>query len=356
MYKLSTTLLAIGVLVFVNVVNGEVDSENTRENQTSSEESDVSFEEDLELQEYVEEMTEFYEDSLRELGFSDEFTENFEPVSVDDKEAYVESMLEVLREAGASEEILEQSKIWFQESLDSQDLTPKIPEDVRITQFIEMIEELNAELAGLSNTWKSAKPTEMLSTVMTGIAQIHDLPEVEVDKLRTTIERFYNVIPDQQDKNLRSWTNHYFRLFLITYRFTCEDLLAAERDKQVLTATRTRFSTDKTELDTKGIDRFLKCIDNENKRVNKKVRKRFTSFTRSLEKTLNSVLKSLDSYDESNVDDQRALEKKIMIGLGRSSKVSNAVVGIQYHHCYDKVDVDRINELYVQFTTESEIE
>jgi len=356
MYKLSTTLLAIGFLVFVNVLNGEVDSENTRETQTSSEETDVSFEEEPELQEYIEEMTEFHEDSLRELGFSDEFIENFEPVSVDDKEAFVESMLEVLREAGASEEILEQSKIWFQGSLDSEDLPPKIPEDVRITQCIEMIEELNAELAGLSNTWKSSEPTEMLSTVMTGIAQIHELPEVEVDKLRTTIEHFYNVIPDQQEKNLRSWTNHYFRLFLITYRFTCEDLLVAERDKQVLTTALTRFSTDKTELDTKGFDSFLKCIDNENKKVNKKVRKRFTSFTRSLEKTLNSVLKSLDSYDENSVDDQRALEKKIMIGLGRSSKVSNAVVGIQYHHCYDKVDVDRINELYGQFTTESESE
>ncbi|MYF52687.1 MAG: hypothetical protein F4166_02500 [Gammaproteobacteria bacterium] len=58
-----------------------------------------------------------------------------------------------------------------------------------------MLEELNPKLAGLSNTLKSPEPTTMFSTVMTGIAKIHELPEVALDKLKTTIEKFYEVVP-----------------------------------------------------------------------------------------------------------------------------------------------------------------
>ncbi|MXX95024.1 MAG: hypothetical protein F4039_05435 [Gammaproteobacteria bacterium] len=46
MYKLSTTLLAIGFLVFVNVLNSEVDSETTCEKSTPSEKAEFLLAED----------------------------------------------------------------------------------------------------------------------------------------------------------------------------------------------------------------------------------------------------------------------------------------------------------------------
>jgi len=311
----------------------EVSTEKTEEDCC-----DFLLDENLELEEVLEE-------ALRDLGYSSENTESFRDTPIEDEEdalVEIERVLDTLREAGASDELIERSKDWFEEALESEDLPSRTPEDIRVGQGIKVLEGLIPELQGLSSSWEKTEPVILFSHLVPALAKYHKLPDSELKELISVIEQFIDLVPEQNRELLNVDANHYFRLLVLEYKFMQEELAEFDYEKELLTQLRSDLLSVDHTANTKQIDEFLSCVDDVHKAADKEFSKLFTSLNRVLNRSLNSIEK-FNEMDDKQLRDERVAKVVLKTLVPHSSKIINTTFKVTSRICYLAVDVDEIN-------------
>ncbi|MCY3628226.1 MAG: hypothetical protein OXG88_11390 [Gammaproteobacteria bacterium] len=284
---------------------------------------------------------EFLEEALQDLELSDETIEMLEGSLFNDDDP-VENMLEVLRAAGASNELLELSRGWLEESLESEDLPSKTPEDVRVSRGIKSLENLIPDLQGVSQTWKLTKPTVLFTLFSTAIAKHHKLPDAEINRLHTAIDRFIDIVPESNEELINTDTNHYFRMLVLHYQRLLDELSEFDSDKQMFTELRDELLSANPNANTMQIDRFLTCVDKVYLTADKEFSKLFSSLTETLEKKIRIIEKLGETEDEH----ERFMSVTKSIGatlVPHSNKIVTTIFKVTNRNCYLVVDVDRLN-------------
>ncbi|MYC24705.1 MAG: hypothetical protein F4X56_02145 [Gammaproteobacteria bacterium] len=249
-------------------------------------------------------------------------------------ENFVGPMKKYLRRLGVSEDTIESLDNLQYQSLDA--------EDLRIEEGIQMLEELIPKLQGLSSTWKSLEPMTVFSLLIISIAEYHKLPDEKLQELTTAINQYIDVASQHEHKLVNIITNHYFRTLVGYYKRMREDLTPWESDKEELLQIRVKLLLENSNADTRKIDKFVSCVAETHRKVDKGFNKLFSSLTNALEKSVSAIPKL------ERIDDERSKKFKISNKINNAivprpvSKIGSIVSKMTARNCHGVVDVESI--------------
>lgn len=223
--------------------------------------------------------------------------------------------------------------------------TAKIPLDVKIGIAFQYVEELIPELVGISTTWNTTESTTLFFIVTTSLAKHYKVPDDKVAKLESVIERLIEVVPEKNQGLLEVETRHYTRVLMHQFRSVFEQMKKLDQDKVELMKIRDEVQSLNANAESKKIGRFVSCVDDMHRRVNKANLKVFTSLTRRLEKTEATVKKLVSRADtrERFRKIDRALLKSVVPLATNIHRVFRSEMSRQ---CYLEFDVDSLKDDY----------